>query len=213
MNRGAVVLCGGKSTRMGVPKAMLPFGNERMLQRVVRLVAEAVSLEYIAVVAAENQQLPPLPTEVTIVRDQREGRGPLEGISAGLRALADQVDAVYATSCDVPLLRHEFVGRMFQLLENHEIAVAREENFHHPLAAVYRMSVLSQVEQLLAADQLRPYYLFEKVDTRLVDVEQLRTYDPDLDTLKNLNTPEDYLSALAEAGLDVPEKFPPDVSL
>ena len=47
---GAVVLCGGRSSRMGRPKAWLPFGDEVLLQRVVRRIAEAAWP--IAVVAA-----------------------------------------------------------------------------------------------------------------------------------------------------------------
>ena len=66
------------------------------------------------------------------------------------------------------------------------------------------------MEALLAKDQLRPFFLFEKANTRRVDFRQLRQVDPELDTLKNLNTPEDYLTALAEAGLDLPEQFPPE---
>ena len=45
MRRGAIILCGGASSRMGRDKAWLPFGpDEVMLQRVVRLVGEVVPL-------------------------------------------------------------------------------------------------------------------------------------------------------------------------
>ena len=37
MSRGAIILCGGRSSRMGLPKLALPFGPELMLQRIVRL--------------------------------------------------------------------------------------------------------------------------------------------------------------------------------
>src|SRR5213075_573405 len=99
MNVGGIVLCGGRSRRMGRAKATLPFGPELMLQRVVRLLSEVV--EPIVVVAAPGQELPPLAASVQIARDEREGRGPLEGLSAGLAAMAGRADAVYATSCDV----------------------------------------------------------------------------------------------------------------
>ncbi len=92
MKRGAIVLCGGQSTRMGSSKAMLPFGPERMLQRVVRLVGEAVPRENIVVVAAEGQELPPLPGEIVVTRDRRPNRGPLEGLACGLAALAEKAD-------------------------------------------------------------------------------------------------------------------------
>lgn len=195
MNVGGVVLCGGKSTRMGSPKALLPFGSETMLQRVVRLLGAVVSP--LVVVAAPAQDLPRLPTSVIVTRDEREGRGPLEGLRAGLKALPETVDAAYVTSCDVPLLVPGFVERMIDLLADHEIAVMEIGGFTHPLSAVYRRRTLPHVEALLAADRLRPAFLFEAVKTRRVQPSEMAVVDPQLLTLRNLNTPEDYEEALA----------------
>lgn len=196
---GGLVLCGGKSTRMGLAKATLPFGPELMLQRVVRLLSQIVSP--IAIVAAPEQELPPLPAEVIVARDEREGRGPLEGLLGGLTALAPHCDAAYATSCDVPLLVPAFVEEVIRRLDQSDIAVPVEGEFHHPLAAVYRTSVTRDITELLAANQLRPVFLFDRVATCRIPVSELTAVDPRLDTLKNLNRPEDYLAALAEAGL------------
>jgi molybdopterin-guanine dinucleotide biosynthesis protein A len=197
MNSGAIVLCGGKSTRMGTPKALLPFGPETMLQRVVRLLGEVVSP--IVVVAAINQPLPELPQHVIVTRDEHEGRGPLEGLRAGLKALPAHVDAAYVTSCDVPLLEPGFVREMLEFAKGFDIAVMEIDGFPHPLSAVYRRAVLPPVEDLLAADRLRPVFLFDSVKTRRVRPDEI-TADPDLRTLRNLNTREDYEQALADAG-------------
>lgn len=196
MKAGGIVLCGGKSTRMGVPKATLPFGPETMTQRVVRLLATTVSP--IVAVAARDQELPPLPDDVIVARDEREARGPLEGLRAGLTALPESVDAAYVTSCDVPLLVPAFVEHMLGLLGDHDIAVMEIDGFTHPLSAVYRRSVLPQVESLLEQDRLRPFFLFEAVRTRRVSPDEMRAADPDLRTLRNLNTREDYEQALAD---------------
>src|SRR5438046_5450942 len=98
MIAGGIVLCGGRSTRMGVPKATLPFGSETMLQRVVRLLEAVVAP--IIVVAAREQALPELPDRVVVARDEREQQGPLEGLRAGLSALPESVELAYVTSCD-----------------------------------------------------------------------------------------------------------------
>lgn len=193
-----IVLCGGKSSRMGRPKALLPFGPETMLQRVVRLLGRVVSP--IVVVAAVDQELPALPAGIIITRDEREGRGPLEGLRAGLKALPSASDAAYVTSCDVPLLEPGFVSLMLDFAREHDIAVMEIDGFPHPLSAVYRPSVLPRVEALLAADRLRPVFLFDAVRTRRVQPHEM-TADPTLRTLRNLNTPDDYASALRDAGL------------
>jgi molybdopterin-guanine dinucleotide biosynthesis protein A len=182
---------------MGTPKALLPFGPETMLQRVVRLLADVVSP--IVVVAAVDQPLPELPQSVIVTRDEQQGRGPLEGLRAGLKALPAYVDAAYVTSCDVPLLEPGFVREMLDFANGFDIAVMEIDGFPHPLSAVYRRAVLSPVEDLLAAGRLRPVFLFDSVKTRRVRPDEI-TADPELRTLRNLNTPEDYQQALADAG-------------
>ena len=186
---------------MGLPKATLPFGPEQMLQRVVRLLGSVV--EPIVVVAAPEQILPPLPAETLVARDEREGRGPLQGLLAGLTAIEPLAHAAYATSCDVPLLVPAFVQAMINALGDAEIAVPVEGEFPHPLAAVYRTTVLPHIRELLAADRLRPAFLFERVATRRLPAEDLRSVDPALNTLKNLNRPEDYLAALKEVSFTI----------
>ncbi len=200
MRRGAIILCGGKSSRMGRDKATLPFGPELMLQRVVRLIGEVVDPRNIVVVAAPQQSLPVLSASVTFAHDERQYRGPLEGLATGIRAIGSQVDAFYATGCDVPLLVPAFVERMFHSLEDHDVAVPRDGQHHHPLAAVYRPGVLTKIDELLEADRLRPVFLFDEVRTREIPVDELRAVDPELSTLKNLNRPEDYAAALEVAG-------------
>jgi len=192
----AIVLCGGESTRMGVSKAMLPFGPETMLQRVVRIVREVVTS--VVVVAADGQPLPELPTDVIVVRDARPGRGPLEGLRAGLKALPATVDAAYVTSCDVPLLEPAFIRQMLEFAESHDVAVVEIDGYTHPLSAVYRRTVLPHVEDLLARDRLRLAFLLDRVDARRVRREEIKA-DPELRTLRNVNTREDYERTLSDS--------------
>ena len=80
-----------------------------------------------------------------------------------------------------------------------------EDHFYHPLAAGYRLSILPEIEALLATDQLRHTFLFERVSTTTIPVELLRTADQELHSLKNCNRPEDYRDALNIAGFPLPE--------
>src|SRR5437588_6157034 len=172
MNVAGIVLCGGQSKRMGRPKAWLPFAGEIMLPRVVRLLGEAVSP--ILVVAAPDQDVPPVPPEVEIVRDEEKGRGPLQGLAAGLDKLAGRADAAYLSSCDVPFLQPAFVRRLIELLGDHAICVPRVGEYHHPLAAVYRVAAADTVRRLLAENRLRPFFLFDAVPTRIVEAPELQ---------------------------------------
>lgn len=190
---------------MGMAKATLPFGPEVMLQRVVRLLGAVV--QPIVVVAAPEQELPELSADVLVARDEREARGPLEGLLAGLSRIAPYADAAYATSCDVPLLASGFVRGMIERLDDFDVVVPVEDGFAHPLAAVYRATVLPHIRELLAGDQLRPAFLFDRVKTCRVSVAELRSADSELWTLRNLNRPEDYLAALRDAGFEPEESI------
>jgi molybdopterin-guanine dinucleotide biosynthesis protein A len=121
-------------------------------------------------------------------------------LRAGLKALPSATDAAYVTSCDVPLLVPAFVAQMIAFLGANDIAVMEIDGFPHPLSAVYRRSVLPDVEALLARDKLRPVFLFDAVKTRKVSPDEMVSADPELQTLRNLNTQADYLAALSIAG-------------
>jgi molybdopterin-guanine dinucleotide biosynthesis protein A len=191
---------------MGRPKAWLPFGETTMLQAVLEAVEQGLKSGQaerpgfsppLVVVGAPRQELPPLPQRILRVDDEVEGEGPLRGIATGLAALDGHVEAAYVSSCDTPLLRPPFVARMIALLGEADIAVPVVEDRHHPLAAVYRLSVLKEVRELLAADRRRPFFLFERVSTRTIGRDALIEIDPDLDSLKNFNTPSEYEGLLA----------------
>jgi molybdopterin-guanine dinucleotide biosynthesis protein A len=194
---------------MGRPKAMLPFGSETMLQRVVRLLGSVITP--IVVVAGRSQAVPMLPGYARIARDERDERGPLEGLRAGLKALPPTAEAAYVTSCDVPLLVPAFVRHMIDLLGDHDIAVVEVNGLPHPLSAVYRRSLLPHVEALLAGNRLRPALLFDAVRTRRVTPAEVAALDPDLLTLRNVNTPEEYDEALKLAAATPSGRPRPDI--
>jgi molybdopterin-guanine dinucleotide biosynthesis protein A len=171
-----------------------------MLARVVRVLREAV--DTIVVVGGVGQQLPPLAEAVTQVHDRQPDRGPLEGLAVGLHALDDRAEAAFVTGCDVPLLKPEFVGRMFELSAGCDVAVPCIDGRDHPLSAVYRISVLPQVESLLASGRLRPAYLLDQVRTRRVAAAELSDVDPELASLANVNNPAEYRAALKFAGIE-----------
>ena len=193
---------------MGQPKHWLPFGPELMLQRVVRLVAEAV--RPVVVVAAPGERVPgtvsrTFPPDVRVVFDRQPDRGPLEGIAVGLATIQPEADLAFVTACDTPLLRPALVRRLTDLAEGYDLVVPHVEGYDHPLSAVYRTSVLGHVESLLAAGRMRPAFLFDRVRTRRVTAEELADVDPGLESLLNVNSPDDYAAALEQAGFGLDE--------
>ena len=187
----AVVLAGGKSSRMGRPKAMLPFGGEPLIVQVVRRLS--LLFPDIVVVAAPGQELPELP--VTLVHDEVAHQGPVGGICYGLGACDSA--AAFVTSCDVPFLSLPLVSHLASRLPQHDVVAPYWEGRFQPLHAVYRRSVLPLLERQLQRGELRPVFLYDKVRTLKVEEDEVRAFDPDGSSFFNMNAPEDYAAALA----------------
>ena len=194
---------------MGTPKAALEWHGSTLLRRICGIVARSVDGP-VVVVRAAGQTLPELPSSIEVVEDAREGRGPLQGLAAGLAALSGRAQAIYASSTDVPLLHPAFVRRVLGALTGDvDVVLPHVGGFPHPLAAAYRTSLLVIVERLVEADRLRPAFLFEECRVTRLDESALLAdpalagFDPALDSVLNLNEPGDYEAARARPGPEV----------
>jgi molybdopterin-guanine dinucleotide biosynthesis protein A len=196
-----IVLAGGRSSRMGTPKAALEWHGSTLLRRVTGIVGRAVDGP-VVVVRAPGQELPVLPEPIRVVEDAREGRGPLQGLAAGLHAVRDEAPVAYVSSTDVPLLHPRFVQRVLAALDTEtDVVLPHVGGFPQPLAAAYRTALADTVEQLIAEDRMRPAFLFEACRVRRLDAATLledpalAALDPDLESVLNLNEPADYQAA------------------
>lgn len=199
----AIVLAGGRSTRMGTPKAALEWHGSTLLRRVAGIAARAVDGP-VVVVRAPGQALPALPADFELAADAQEGHGPLAGLAAGLAAIGDRAQVVYLTGVDVPFLHPAFIHRVLALLGPlDDIALPRAHGFAQPLAAAYRTAtVASQLRKLLAADPepgsralLRRCRVAELAEAVLRADPEVAVHDPLLLSLHNLNAPPDYAEA------------------
>ena len=116
MVSAGVVLAGGRSSRMGTPKAALEWHGSTLLRRTAGIVARAANGP-VVVVRAPGQDLPELPKGTLVVDDPREGKGPVQGIAAGLTALSGRADTAFIGSTDMPFLHPAFIRRMLRVLE------------------------------------------------------------------------------------------------
>lgn len=194
MRLGGVILCGGLSTRMGRSKAMLPFGGVAMLQYVTQRVQSAV--KKVVVVAAVDQELPELIQECSVVRDEHCLRGPLEGLRVGLAALQSTCDAAFVTSCDAPLLVPAVINFLMEELGDWDAVVPRCQDRIQPLTAIYRTALAEIASRLLEQNESRLIKLVRTCRAKILDAELLRAVDLELNSLRNLNTPEEYEEAI-----------------
>jgi molybdopterin-guanine dinucleotide biosynthesis protein A len=183
---------------MSRDKAELPFGDETLLTRTVRIVSTVV--EDVVVVARKDQLVPALlrhpinGSPPIVVRDPVDDQGPLVGIVTGLHSSRDAF--VFVTACDMPLLKAAVITRLFDLIGDADVCVPVDGEHVMTLCAVYRRDILPYAEALVAAGQRSVRVLIDRVNAKRVDAAEFRDIDPELDSFFSCDTPERYQEAL-----------------
>jgi molybdopterin-guanine dinucleotide biosynthesis protein A len=204
-----IVLAGGRSSRMGTPKAALEWHGSTLLRRTVGILAR-VTDGPVLVVRAPGQALPDLPPQVDVVDDPREGLGPVQGLAAGLAAAAGRADVAFVCSTDLPFLHPAFVRRVLRAVAGGaDVSLPVARGYPQPLAAAYRATLAPVAERLVAEGRLRPAFLFEECAVTRLDEAALRgdpilaALDPELDSVLNINEPGEYQAARARIAPEV----------
>lgn len=188
---------------MGSPKAALEWHGSTLLRHVVGIVGRAVEGP-VVVVRAAGQRLPVLPDDVEVVDDAREDRGPLQGIAAGLAHVAQRATVAFVTAVDAPLLHPAFIRHVLGALRAaDDVALPHAHGHGQPLAAAYRTTIASQLEQQLAGDRLGTRALFARPDVQVRELDEqallsdpeVAALDPRLHSLLNVNDPGEYAAA------------------
>ena len=180
-----IILCGGRSTRMGRDKASVAFGDETMLDRITRIVGTVA--DELIVVGRRDQ-------EVSTVHDRVEDEGPLEGIATGLAASKTDLNIVVA--CDMPLISPAVLHALIDAIGDHEACVGVIEDQVRPFPGIYRAELKDAAASLLASGERRVTALLAKSRLRAISSDELRRVDPDLDTYTGCNTPDELRAAL-----------------
>ena len=214
----AIVLCGGESSRMGFDKFRLPLGDRTFLECVVEKLATVVDGPIIAAAsertAGEVAKIKDAMNEerFQIVVDQRNDSGPMEGIRVGLDAAGQVARWAFVTSCDVPLICPEVLGVLQNSIDEIdspeiEAVMPTSPKRIFGMTAIYRCSVAAKVADMVERRQLRVSDLATELKTKRISVEEIRKADPELDSMKNLNSPSDYLEFLRQRGFDCPAEI------
>lgn len=196
---------------MGTPKALLDWRGSTLLRHVVGVVGRAVDGP-VAVVRAPGQELPDLGPRVRVLEDEQEGLGPMQGIAVGLAGVAEDAETAFVCSTDLPFLHADFVRVVLSGFDSDarpDVVLPFVGGYRQPLAAGYRTNLAPLVEKLLGAGRLRPAHLFEECRVVTLEAEhlladrRLARVDPELESIVNVNAPEDYRAALARPAPEV----------
>jgi len=193
-NQGApitgIILAGGKSARMGTDKALLKVGQYYVIERIARVFRTLV--DEIIIVTDRPERYAKYGDRTTF--DIMPGNGPMGGIHAGL------VEAVHpwvlVAACDLPFISKTVGLLMMQCAADCDVVVPRYRGYYEPLYAMYNKNCINVFEQHLMQGLIKISRLYEELNTRCLEEEEMRLVEPDLERVFfNLNTPEDILRA------------------
>ncbi len=198
MDRSAIVLAGGFSSRFGQDKGVLELADKPLIKHVVDAVSSVVDE---TVVVANSQERVTQYTKVMaegvhFVIDVCESRGPLIGALTGFEVAHGKYSLLLPF--DTPFVSKEVVSLLFELCLNRAAAIPRWPNeYIEPLQAVYQTKAAFEAARSAVAEgKLNMRAMIEKLrGVRYVSTLVIQQLDPELRTFFNINTPVDLKKA------------------
>ncbi|BCV22102.1 putative molybdenum cofactor guanylyltransferase [Moorella sp. Hama-1] len=188
---GGIVLAGGKSTRMGTNKALLPLRDKSLLATVVA----ALRPLFAEIIVVTNTPELYRDLGARLVRDVIPGRGPLSGFHAGL--LASPYWHNFIVACDMPFLDPALISYLLGRAPGYDAVVPRRGEYLQPLHAVYSRGCLPAIEACLKKGEYQAFAFYPRVRVRYIDVDRLkdRGFNDPEEVFFNINTPADLARA------------------
>lgn len=201
----ALIIAGGQSSRMGRPKAALPFGSTTILERIAAELAGAFD-DVIVVAAAREWETYPAESvlgatvaSVRIVRDEIAWAGPVLALVRALEAARNET--AFVCSCDLPLLRADVARMLCATIDGYDAVIPEIGGRLQPLCAAYKRSAHAAIAAAAANGERRLTSVAASLNFRRASEAEIRLVDPQLHSFLNINTPDDYARALELAGL------------
>ena len=180
----AGILAGGKSSRMGTNKMLLPWDGKTFLEHIY----DTCAIFPQRLVSVRDRSLYPT-LNLPFVEDEKDGLGPTEGVRQLL--MASEKPYVFVMAGDMPFLTEDFLRAFARELAPQDdcLVLQTGENLIEPLCAIYATRTLPQLEALQAEGIRKLRVLYERTRTRIIDVRELG-FSPEI--VDNINTREDY---------------------
>lgn len=183
----AVILAGGKSSRMGFDKQFLSIHNIRLVNNLI----DGLKNEFEEIIIVTNRIDQYKEYDVKLLSDEIKEKGPLSGLHAGLKGSSSKY--VYFTACDMPNLNLDYIRFLKERIRNLDVdaCIAKKEKNIEPFNAFYSRGLVSYIEKLLIKESKSLYYLIKNIDVYYIEEMEARKFSPDYSMFSNLNTIQD----------------------
>jgi FdhD protein len=182
----AVILAGGKSSRMKSNKALLPFSGELFIERIHRQMTALFSEVILVTNTPEFYRFLPC----RMVSDEFPGLGSLAGIHAGLKH--SKTEHIFVVACDMPYLNSELMRQMISKAQESDVVIPESDGGFEPLHAVYSKNCLPAMEEALKDGKSKIVDCLDWSKVTVLTKDEIAAVDPEFHSFRNINTPEEY---------------------
>lgn len=184
MKLTAIVLTGGKSSRMGRDKALIQLDGKTLLKRAVDFCSSFCD-EVLISSDSEDHRLKGFLT----VPDQFKNCGPIGGIHTCLQQSSNEWN--FVLSVDAPFVAKDFVNFLISDVAGFDAVIPVYDGKKEPLIALYNKRTVPQFENNIKAGEYKLHFLLQELNTHFVDARVWLDQYPKL--FQNLNSPEDLI--------------------
>lgn len=177
----AVILAGGKSSRMGQDKASMILAKKQVIQYVIDNLSSVFEEVY---VSGNHSNYP---NTKGIIKDVTVENGPMGGIHSALEFCKEDI---FVCSCDMPFVSSDLIVDFVKKKVKDKINVVRHDRKIYPVLGIYPIAILDALAESIESENLRMTSFLEQQKAHYID------YDDAFETqLLNINTPENFLTA------------------
>lgn len=181
----AIILAGGRSSRMGKDKSMLLVNNKPMIEHIF----EQIRPYFSQVLISSNEQKKYAFLGADVIPDKVPDQGPLMGILSCLEVSSHNLNFVVA--CDVPVINHDFIRKMMREAQMYDgVIPVKEKSKYEPLFGIYRKSMITPIRDTLKTDSRKIIDACSKCKIKYLEIDDAEWY-------RNLNTMDEYNKYIA----------------
>ena len=184
-----IVLAGGKSLRYGTNKALVEVDGIRLIERVIRVIQPL--FENLMIITNTPREYDYL--RIPMHEDVIKGLGPLGGVYTGLNIMS--TESGFFVACDMPFLQPDLIRHMVEIKADFDAVVPKVDWKIEPLHAIYTRNCLPAIKKLIDAHGYQIIRFFDNVRVRYVKEEEIRSFDSELRSFLNVNSPEELIDA------------------
>ncbi|MEA3289982.1 MAG: molybdenum cofactor guanylyltransferase MobA [Campylobacterota bacterium] len=187
-NVSAVILAGGKSSRMGQDKSLMDFNQEKSMAQYLYEKLEKIFED--VYISSKEDKFDFLASKQNLILDSSDIFSPMVALESIFTTIDKQ--KIFIITVDMPLILSESIIKLLEDSNNslYEIVIVKDkDNNIHNLCGVFDKSVLNKIEQYIKDDIHKINYLIKNSRHKIIKFDSREEF-------LNLNTPQEYQKAL-----------------